>query len=78
VRRAAHTLKSNAATFGAGALAECSREIEVAAREGSLEDADRRLEAIARALDTVREELPATWHEMSQGAPTQRERGAAP
>jgi HPt (histidine-containing phosphotransfer) domain-containing protein len=60
-------LKSNAATFGAGVLADRSRELEAAAREGSLQDANRRIEEIARALDTVRKELPATWMEMSGG-----------
>ena len=39
LRRAAHTLKSNAATFGATALFELSRELEVLAEAKSLERA---------------------------------------
>ncbi|HET6755562.1 MAG TPA: PAS domain S-box protein, partial [Jiangellaceae bacterium] len=62
VRRAAHTLKSNGATFGATSLSELSRQLEALARSGILEGAD---ELIARidaehkrvriALETVRE-----------------------
>jgi histidine phosphotransfer protein HptB len=36
-RRAAHTLKSNAATFGANPLADVSRELEEAAARGELD-----------------------------------------
>jgi HPt (histidine-containing phosphotransfer) domain-containing protein len=39
VRRAAHTLKSNAATFGAQELAERSRRVEEIARSGDLQEA---------------------------------------
>jgi PAS domain S-box-containing protein len=38
LRRAAHTLKSNARTFGATSLAEACQELETAARAGALED----------------------------------------
>ncbi|MFL5799620.1 MAG: GAF domain-containing protein [Actinomycetota bacterium] len=64
VRRAAHTLKSNAATFGAHALAERSRNLEEAAKRGALDDGPARLEAIGRELDVVRETLPSAWAEM--------------
>ena len=37
VRRAAHTLKSNAATFGAGELEALCRELEELAKTGSLD-----------------------------------------
>jgi HPt (histidine-containing phosphotransfer) domain-containing protein len=37
VRRAAHTLKSNASTFGAGGLAEKCRVLESDAKESSIE-----------------------------------------
>ena len=43
-RRAAHTLKSNAATFGASSLAEVCRELEVAAVRGELDGAGGLLE----------------------------------
>ena len=65
VRRAAHTLKSNAATFGAQALAERSRELEEVAKHGALEDGHARVEAMARELEIVRKALPAVWREMS-------------
>jgi histidine phosphotransfer protein HptB len=43
-RRAAHTLKSNAATFGASSLADVSRELEAAAARGELDGAAGLLE----------------------------------
>ena len=63
--RAAHTLKSNAATFGAGALADRSRELEEAARSGALEDGRGGIEAVQRELDIVLRALPDAWREMS-------------
>ncbi|TMK90501.1 MAG: response regulator [Actinobacteria bacterium] len=65
VRRAAHTLKSNAATFGAHELAGRSRELEDAAKRGMPEDGSARVDAMARELDIVREALPAVWRKMS-------------
>jgi CheY-like chemotaxis protein len=61
VRRAAHTLKSNAATFGARDLADRSRELEDVAKQGALDDAETRIERIAQELDGVRSALPAAW-----------------
>jgi len=64
VRRAAHTLKSNAATFGAERLAARSRELEDAAKRGALDNGGAAsLEAVSRELDVVRETLPALWTE---------------
>jgi CheY-like chemotaxis protein len=61
VRRAAHTLKSNGATFGAMGLSELSRRLESLARSGTLEgtaDLLARIEAeferVRLALETVR------------------------
>jgi GAF domain-containing protein/CheY-like chemotaxis protein/HPt (histidine-containing phosphotransfer) domain-containing protein len=51
VRRAAHTLKSNAATLGANELADSSRELEARAATGSMEGGADRLVAMERALD---------------------------
>jgi len=68
VRRAAHTLKSNAATFGAHGLAEHSRSLEQAAKRGALDDAPAMLEAMAHELDVVREALPAAWRGLSARA----------
>ncbi len=45
--RAAHTLKSNALTFGADRLADLSRQLEDAARNGDMEFAG----ALAAGLD---------------------------
>ena len=70
VRRAAHTLKSNAATFGAHGLADRSRELEEAAKQGTLEDGPARVEAMAGELEVVREALPAVWRQMSAKALT--------
>ena len=58
VRRAAHTLKSNAATFGAHALAGRSRELEDAAKRGALEGASEQVDAMGSELDLVLEALP--------------------
>jgi CheY-like chemotaxis protein/HPt (histidine-containing phosphotransfer) domain-containing protein len=62
VRRAAHTLKSNGATFGATSLSELSRQLEALARSGILEGADELIaridaeyERVRIALETVRE-----------------------
>jgi HPt (histidine-containing phosphotransfer) domain-containing protein len=65
VRRAAHTLKSNAATFGAAGLADRSRDLEEAARRGTLEDGRRLADAIGRELAIVLDALPSTWREHS-------------
>ena len=43
VRRAAHTLKSNSASFGGSRLANVSRELEMIAKGGTLEGAATRL-----------------------------------
>jgi CheY-like chemotaxis protein len=61
VRRAAHTLKSNAATFGALDLADRSRELEDAAKREALDDAESQIERIADELENVRAALPAAW-----------------
>jgi HPt (histidine-containing phosphotransfer) domain-containing protein len=46
VRRAAHSLKSNAATFGADRLAGVAREMEMMAKSGTLEGAESRLSVV--------------------------------
>jgi CheY-like chemotaxis protein len=68
VRRAAHTLKSNAATFGANELAADCAALEDAAKRGELGDAPASLDAIARDLDVVRAALPETWRRLSATA----------
>jgi GAF domain-containing protein/CheY-like chemotaxis protein/HPt (histidine-containing phosphotransfer) domain-containing protein len=60
VRRAAHTLKSNAATFGANELADRSNRLEAAAKAGGLDDALAQIEAIDEELGRVHAALGAS------------------
>ena len=53
VRRALHTLTSNAATFGATDLAVVTRQLEELAKGGSLDGVEPRLDAIADQLERV-------------------------
>jgi HPt (histidine-containing phosphotransfer) domain-containing protein len=46
VRKAAHSLKSNSASFGANQLAGAARDLEMAAKGGSLDGAGLMLEAV--------------------------------
>lgn len=55
-RRAAHSLKTNAATFGATELAEKAKELEYTARENDLDIGDR-LELLDKAYQQAAEEL---------------------
>ena len=55
--RAAHTLKSNAATFGAARLAALAQEIEADARRGAL--ADGSLAPLEAEFDSAREQVRA-------------------
>ena len=64
-RRAAHTLKSNAATFGAHRLVAICRDLEAAAKRGALEDAGPLVGAMARELDVALRAVPAAWQAMS-------------
>ena len=58
-RRAAHTLKGNARTFGATALSELALDAESAAASGDLEAAGGLLDPIAGAWEQVRGALLA-------------------
>jgi HPt (histidine-containing phosphotransfer) domain-containing protein len=64
VRRAAHTLKSNASTFGASTLAELSRKLESAARADDLEDGRQLIDRITEELDRVLVELELVQAEL--------------
>jgi histidine phosphotransfer protein HptB len=55
-RRNAHSLKSNANTFGATELAALSKELEMMGKENNLEVGDR-LEVLKEAYAIVAEEL---------------------
>jgi HPt (histidine-containing phosphotransfer) domain-containing protein len=57
VRRAAHTLKSNGATFGATRFAELCRGLEEQAKAGDLTDAPERAALIEEEYALVVEEL---------------------
>lgn len=46
VRRAAHSLKSNSASFGADRLTAVSRELELMAKSGSLDSAESKLSEV--------------------------------
>ncbi len=46
VRRAAHSLKSNSASFGANRLAGATRELEMIAKAGTLEGAGPKLDEV--------------------------------
>ncbi|HSK87845.1 MAG TPA: Hpt domain-containing protein [Anaerolineales bacterium] len=55
-RRNAHSLKSNANTFGAPELGVLARELEMMGRENNL-DIGNRLEVLNKAFEKVAEEL---------------------
>jgi histidine phosphotransfer protein HptB len=56
-RRAAHSLKSNAATFGAGHLSELARELEMLGKENKLVQVGNRLAALEATYKAVAIEL---------------------
>jgi CheY-like chemotaxis protein len=57
LRRAAHTLKSNGQTFGAGSFSELCRELEERAKSGELDDAGELADRIEREFAEVAEAL---------------------
>lgn len=56
-RRAAHSMKSNAATFGAGPLAELAKMLELLGRENKLSETGDRLQSLEEAVKSACEEL---------------------
>jgi HPt (histidine-containing phosphotransfer) domain-containing protein len=58
-KRAAHTLKGNSRTFGAGDLASLCQDAEAAAGAGNLEAVLTRVDGIEREWGRVRGELVA-------------------
>ncbi len=56
-RRAAHSMKSNALTFGATQLAGLAKELEMLGKENRLSDSGDKLKALEEAYASVREEL---------------------
>jgi HPt (histidine-containing phosphotransfer) domain-containing protein len=56
-RRAAHSLKSNGATFGARRLSELAKQLEMLAKENRLGDTGDRLETLENAYQAAAVEL---------------------
>jgi HPt (histidine-containing phosphotransfer) domain-containing protein len=56
-RRAAHSMKSNAATFGASQLAALAKELEMLGKENKLNETGDRLRVLEEAYKSVRDEL---------------------
>jgi histidine phosphotransfer protein HptB len=56
-RRAAHSMKSNAATFGATQLAALAKELEMLGKEHKLSEAGSRLKALEEACASACAEL---------------------
>lgn len=57
LRRAAHSVKSNAATFGAASLAELARQLEMLGKEGRLGPAPGKLQELRSLFEPVAREL---------------------
>jgi len=56
-RRAAHSLKSNAATFGASQLSALAKELEMLGKENKIHETGDSLRALEEAYESVRKEL---------------------
>jgi HPt (histidine-containing phosphotransfer) domain-containing protein len=56
-RRAAHSLKSNAASFGALHLSSLSKELEMLAKENKLSEVGSRITVLEEAYRSAAEEL---------------------
>ena len=56
-RRAAHSMKSNALTFGADQLAALAKELEMIGKENRLIETGDRLKSMEEAYASVRDEL---------------------
>jgi HPt (histidine-containing phosphotransfer) domain-containing protein len=61
VRRAAHTLKSNGATFGAGHFSDLCRQLEEQAKRGDLADAPELAARIEAEYTRVAEAFRTGW-----------------
>jgi HPt (histidine-containing phosphotransfer) domain-containing protein len=64
LHRAAHSLKSTSATFGAMALSSVARNLEAAVREGSLEGAGDQIAQAETEFNRARTALEAIRHEL--------------
>ncbi len=62
-RQAAHSIKSTSKTFGALALSELARELEMMGREGQLADAQVKVEQLLAEYDQVQQALKDLAHD---------------
>jgi HPt (histidine-containing phosphotransfer) domain-containing protein len=62
-RRSAHSLKSNAASFGAHALSDQAKELETLGREQKLDQVGDKLDALIASYDDVKKSLTTMRHE---------------
>lgn len=69
VRRAAHSLKSNCATFGAPGLSAQCKELEMLAKTGSLADGNERFTRIAAGYEQVHAALEALRGDSGRSLP---------
>jgi CheY-like chemotaxis protein/HPt (histidine-containing phosphotransfer) domain-containing protein len=76
-RRAAHTLKSNAATFGATALAALCAELEARARDGDLSNGPQFVQRIEESYASVEAELGALRVQLASVGASTRHRFSA-
>ena len=58
-RRAAHSMKSNAATFGANELAELAKELEMLGKDNKLNETGDKLQSMVEAYASAKKELEA-------------------
>jgi HPt (histidine-containing phosphotransfer) domain-containing protein len=56
-RRAAHSLKSNAATFGANRLSQLAKDLEMIGKDQRLVETGNKLEALQGAFELAAQEL---------------------
>ena len=56
-RRAAHSMKSNAATFGANDLSALAKELEMLGKENRLDETGDKLNSMEEAYASARDEL---------------------
>jgi HPt (histidine-containing phosphotransfer) domain-containing protein len=63
LRRSAHSLKSNAAGFGALTLSSLAKDLETIAKSGSLDSAASCLERLASECERVTQMLREVGHE---------------
>ncbi|NCO34170.1 MAG: hypothetical protein AUJ92_10345 [Armatimonadetes bacterium CG2_30_59_28] len=64
LRRAAHTLKSNAASFGLRALSSAARELEHVAAQGIIEGSDELLRQMEARYEEAKKPLEAARGEI--------------